>query len=185
MSPRLPIPATIADAPNAAQPLLQAVHQQIGSVPNLFRLVSNSPAALEGYLALSGALGKGSIPAATGERIALAVAEINGCGYCLSAHTYLGQHLAKLSTDEMRANRAGKSLDAHADLAVAFAAKITTKRGHVDQNDVAQLLAAGYTPAQVIEIVLHVALNIWTNYINEVAQTVIDFPVVMPRERVQ
>ena len=182
MSSRIPTPATVADAPNAAQPLLQAVQQQIGSVPNLFRLVSNSPAALEGYLALSGALGKGSIPAATGERIALAIAEINGCGYCLSAHTYLGQHVAKLSADEMQANRAGQSLDAHADLAVAFAAKVARLRGHVSQADVDQLLAASYTPAQVVEIVLHVALNTWTNYINEVAQTVIDFPVVLPRE---
>lgn len=185
MSSRIPTPATLADAPSAAQPLLQAVQQQIGSVPNLFRLVSNSPAALEGYLALSAALGKGSIPAATGERIALAVAEINGCGYCLSAHTYLGQHVARLSADEMSANRAGQSLDAHAGLAVAFAAKVTSQRGHVGRNDVAQLLDAGYTPAQIVEIVLHVALNTWTNYINEVAQTVIDFPVVMPRERVQ
>ena len=183
MSSRIPTPASVADAPTAAQPLLQAVQKQIGSVPNLFRLVANSPAALEGYLALSGALGKGSIPAATGERIALAVAEINGCSYCLSAHTYLGQNLAKLSTEEMDANRAGRSTDAHADLAVSFAAKVARQRGHVSQADVDQLLGAGYSPAQVIEIVLHVALNTWTNYINEVAQTVIDFPVVMPRKR--
>lgn len=180
MSSRLPTPATVADAPGAAQPLLQAVEQQLGSVPNLFRLVSNSPAALEGYLALSAALGKGSIPAATGERIALAVAEVNGCGYCLSAHSYLGQHLAKLSAEEMNANRAGQSLDAHAALAVSFAAKVATQRGHVSQADVETLLASDYSPAQVIEIVLHVALNTWTNYINEVAQTVIDFPVVRP-----
>lgn len=182
MSSRLPTPTSTADAPAASQPLLQAVQQQIGSVPNLFRLVANSPAALEGYLALSAALGKGSIPAATGERIALAVAEINGCGYCLSAHTYLGQHVAKLGADEMQANRAGGSLDARAAPAVAFAAKVATLRGHVAASDVEQLLAAGYTAAQVIEIVLHVALNTWTNYINEVAQTVIDFPAVTPRQ---
>lgn len=185
MSSRLPTPASITDAPATAQPLLQAVQKQIGSVPNLFRLVANSPAALEGYLALSGALGKGAIPAATGERIALAVAEINGCGYCLSAHTYLGQNLAKLSAEEMDANRAGRSTDAHADLAVGFAAKVAQQRGHVDQADVDRLLGGGYSPAQVIEIVLHVALNTWTNYINEVAQTVIDFPVVLPRASTQ
>src|SRR3546814_19951928 len=88
---RIAIPADIGSAPTAAQPLLQAVDQQLGSVPNLFRLVATSPAALEGYLGMSGALAKGSLPAPTRERIALAVAEINGCTYCLSAHTYLGK----------------------------------------------------------------------------------------------
>src|SRR3546814_11815812 len=85
---RIAIPADIGSAPTAAQPLLQAVDQQLGSVPNLFRLVATSPAALEGYLGMSGALGKGSLPAPTRERIALAVAEINRFTYCLSAPTH-------------------------------------------------------------------------------------------------
>ncbi len=93
---RIPIPAAIDAAPSAAQPLLEAVKKQLGVVPNLFRLVSNSPAALEGHLGLMGALSKGKLPAQTRERIALAVAEINGCSYCLSAHTYVGKNLAKL-----------------------------------------------------------------------------------------
>lgn len=84
---RIPTPATIEAAPAASQPLLQAVKKQLGMAPNLFRLVANSPAALEGYLSLSGALGKGELPAPTRERVALAIAEINGCDYCLSAHT--------------------------------------------------------------------------------------------------
>ena len=89
---RIPTPASISDAPSASQPLLEAVKKQLGTAPNMFRLISNSPAALEGYLALSGALNKGTLPAQTRERIALAVAEINGCNYCLSAHTYLGKN---------------------------------------------------------------------------------------------
>lgn len=177
---RIPTPATIADAPIAAQPLLQAVQQQIGSVPNLFRLVANSPAALEGYLGLSAALGKGALSAATGERIALAVAEINGCGYCLAAHSYLGQHVAKLNAAEISANRRGRSNDAQADAAVRFAAHVVQQRGHVSAEDVQSVKDAGYSDAQVIEIVLHVALNTWTNYINEVARTVLDFPAVSP-----
>jgi AhpD family alkylhydroperoxidase len=102
--------------------MLQAVHRQLGVVPNLFRLVATSPAALEGYLGMSGALDKGALPAATRERIALAVAQINGCSYCLSAHTYLGKHLARLDDAEIAANRAGHSHDAKADAAVRFAA---------------------------------------------------------------
>jgi uncharacterized peroxidase-related enzyme len=179
---RIAIPANIESAPSAAQPLLQAVHQQLGSVPNLFRLVATSPAALEGYLGMSGALGKGALPAATRERIALAVAEINGCGYCLSAHAYLGKNLAKLDDAEIAANRSGTSNDTKAAAAVQFAAKVTQARGKVSAEDVLAVKAAGYSDAQLIEIVQHVALNTWTNYINEVAKTEIDFPVVELRQ---
>jgi uncharacterized peroxidase-related enzyme len=180
--PRLPTPASIEASPTAAQPLLNAVKKQLGVVPNLFRVVGNSPAALEGYLGLNGALGKGELEAATRERIALAVAEVNGCDYCLSAHTYLGKNLAKLDDAEMTANRNGASNDPKADAAVRFAAKVARERGHVSADDVRIVKLAGYDDAQVIEIVLHVALNTWTNYINEVAKTEIDFPVVTARK---
>jgi uncharacterized peroxidase-related enzyme len=179
---RIPTPVTIEAAPAASQPLLQAVKKQLGMVPNLFRLVANSPAALEGYLNLSGALGKGQLPAATRERIALAVAEINGCDYCLSAHTYLGKHVAKLDDTEIAANRSGASNDIKADAAVRFAAKVATLRGHVADEDLAAIKAAGYSDAQIVEIVQHVALNTWTNYINTVGQTEIDFPAVTARK---
>lgn len=180
---RLPIPASIEDAPVASRSLLEAVKKQLGIVPNLFRLVANSPAALEGYLGLSGALTKGKLPAPTRERIALAVAEINGCGYCLSAHTYLGKNLAKLDDAEIAANRSGTSNDPKAAAAVRFAVEVATARGHVSDEDVSAVKAAGYDDAQVIEIVQHVALNTWTNYINEVAKTEIDFPVVAARAK--
>jgi uncharacterized peroxidase-related enzyme len=178
---RIPTPATIDDAPAASRPFLEAIKKQLGSAPNLFRIVSNSPAALEGYVGLMGALGKGTLPAATRERIALAIAEINGCSYCLSAHSYLGKNLAKLDEAEMLANRAGGSNDPKADAAVRFAAKVAAQRGHVSEDDFRAVKLAGYDDAQVIEIVLHVALNTWTNYINEVAKTDIDFPVVAAR----
>jgi uncharacterized peroxidase-related enzyme len=176
--PRLPTPASIEASPAAAQPLLHAVEKQLGVVPNLFRVVGNSPAALEGYLGLNGALGKGELEAATRERIALAVAEANGCDYCLSAHTYLGKNLAKLSEAEISANRNGSSSDSKAAAAVRFAVKLVKARGHVADADVQAVKKAGYNDAQGIEIVLHVALNTLTNYVNEVAKTEIDFPVV-------
>lgn len=175
---RIPTPVTIEAAPEAAQPLLNTVKQSLGSVPNLFRLVANSPAALEGYLGLNGALGKGALEAATRERIALAVANVNGCTYCNSAHTYLGKNVAKLDDIELAANRAGGSNDPKADAAVKLAVKITRERGHVSEDDLRQVKAAGYNDAQVVEIVAHVALNTLTNYINEVFKTDIDFPVV-------
>lgn len=174
---RIHTPASVEASPAAARPLLEAVHKQIGSVPNLFRLVANSPAALEGYLGMSGALAKGALPAATLERIALAVAQINGCNYCLSAHTYMGKNLAKRDAAEIAANRRGGSNDPKADAAVRFAAKVARERGHVSDDDVRAVRMAGYDDAQIVEIVQHVALNTWTNYINEVAKTEIDFPI--------
>lgn len=174
---RIAIPA-VDQAPAASRPLLEAVNKQLGTVPNLMKVLGNSPAALGGYLGLSGALGKGTLGAKTGERIALAVAEFNGCNYCLAAHSYLGKHLAKLDDAEIHANRSGGSHDAKADAAVRFAVQVVKSRGHVAEADVAAVKAAGYSDAEVIEIVVHVALNTLTNYVNEVAQTTIDFPTV-------
>ena len=178
MSSRIPTPATVADAPAASHGLLEAVNKQLGVVPNLFRMVGNSPASLEGYLSLMGALGKGELSGQTRERIALAVAAINGCDYCLSAHTYLGKNVAKLDDAEITANRNGGSTDPKAAAAVLFATRVADSRGRVSDADLKAVKAAGYSDAAVIEIVLNVAFNIWTNYINTVAGTEIDFPVV-------
>jgi uncharacterized peroxidase-related enzyme len=182
---RIPTPASIEAAPEKSQPLLQAVQKQLGIVPNMFRAISNSPAALEGYLGLNGALAKGALDAQTRERIAVAMAEFNACDYCLSAHSYLGKTYGKLSDAELNANRDGGSTDAKADAAVRFAIKVAETRGHPDEQDVKAVKQAGYTDAQVIEIVLHIALNTLTNYINETVQTEIDWPVVTTRARQQ
>lgn len=173
--PRIEAP-TIEAAPAASQPQLAAVKKQLGVVPNMFRTIAHSAAALEGYLGLSGALAKGSLDAATRERIALAVAEFNGCNYCLAAHTYLGKNLAKLSDSEIEANRRGRSSDAKADAAVVFATKVVATRGQVSDADLLAVRSAGFTEADIVEIIAHVALNTLTNYVNEVAATAVDFP---------
>ena len=176
--PRIPLPASIDAAPAASRPLLEGVRKMLGSVPNLFRLTANSPAVLEGYLGLNGALAKGSLTPQTRERIALAVAEINGCDYCLSAHAYLGKNLAKLDEAEIAANSAGGSSDPKADAAVRFAARLVRERGQITDADVSSVRMAGYGDAEIVEIVAHVALNTLTNYLNEAFGTPIDFPVV-------
>jgi uncharacterized peroxidase-related enzyme len=180
--PRIPTPASIEAAPTASQPLLNAVKKQLGVAPNLFRMVANSPAALEGYVSLSGALAKGVLPAPTRERIALAIAEFDGCDYCLAAHSYIGSKLAKLDDAEIAANRRGTSNDPTAEAAVRFAVNVARTRGHIGDEDLAAVRRAGYDDAQIVEIVQHVALNVWTNYINEVAKTDIDFPAALPRK---
>lgn len=175
---RIQLPASIDAAPAASRPLLEGVKKMLGSVPNLFRITANSPAALEGYLGLNGALAKGSLTPQTRERIALAVAQINGCDYCLSAHAYLGKNLAKLDDAEIAANRAGGSSDPKADAAVRFAARLVQERGQVSEADVSAVRLAGYSDGEIVEIIAHVALNTLTNYLNEALDTPIDFPVV-------
>ena len=179
---RISIP-TVEQTPSASIPLLEAVNKQLGVVPNLMKLIGNSPAALVGYLSLNGALSKGTIGVKTSERIALAISEYNGCSYCLSAHTYLGENVAKLDAAEMKANRNGSSSDTKANAAIRFATIVARTRGKVSDADIQAVKAAGFNNAEIIEIVLHVALNTLTNYVNEVAKTVIDFPEVHPQVR--
>lgn len=178
--PRITIPSR-EDAPAASQPILDAVNRQLGIVPALFRLAATSPAALAGMTSLSGALTK-ALDVKTRERIALAVAQVNGCDYCLSAHTYLGLNLAKISPEEIALNRRGASGDPRADAAVRFAAKVARERGKVSDADVAAVKLAGFSEAQVVEIVALVAENFFTNILNNVAETEIDFPVVRASE---
>ena len=178
---RIHTPTSIETSPAGSQPLLEAVKKQLGSVPNLFRVVGNTPAGLEGYLGLNAALGKGALDLETRNRIALTVAQENGCDYCLSAHTYLGRNMAKLDDAEMALNRDGASSDPKAAAAVRFAAQVVRARGHVADAELAAVKAAGYGDAEVLEIVLHVALNTLTNYVNTVAGTDVDFPLVSAR----
>ena len=173
---RLFIP-TLDTAPEASKATLENVHKQLGVVPNLFRLIGNSPAALTAFTSFQGAMSK-TLDLRTRERIALAVAQVNGCDYCLSAHTYLGLNLAKIGPEEIALNRKGESNDEKAGAAVSFATKVARERGHVSQGDIDVLRDAGYSDAQVVEIIALVAENSFTNYLNEVAQTDIDFPVV-------
>ncbi len=178
---RITTPTSIDAAPAAARPLLEAVKAKFGSVPNMFRLISASPATLEGYLGLNGALSAGSLPAKTREAIALVLANVNGCTYCNSAHTYIAKNLAKVDDAEIAANREGRSANAKIDAAVRLAHKIATSRGQVEKADLDAARAAGYTEAELVEIVGNVALNVLTNYVNEVFKTDVDFPEVEAR----
>jgi uncharacterized peroxidase-related enzyme len=172
---RISIP-TLESAPAASRPLLDGVYKKLGVVPNMFRLIALSPAALEGFLGLNGALSR-TLDVRTRERIAIAVAEENGCDYCLSAHTYLGLNLAKITEQDVALARQGSSTDAKAAAAVRFALQVVKTRGGVSDADIAAVKAAGFGEAQIVEIVGLVAENVFTNLLNKVAQTDIDFPV--------
>lgn len=157
-----------------------AVEKQLGVVPNMVRTMAVSPAVLDGYLALNAALGRGALPPALREQIALATAEANACDYCLSVHTALGQR-AGVADDELDANRAGLSSDPKVAAALRFVSTVLERRGGVSAVALADVRAAGFSDGEVLEIVAHVALNVFTNYFNRVARTEIDFPRVTAR----
>ena len=164
---RIPTPE-IDNAPEASKALLEGVKKQLGSVPNMFRLIANSPEVLNGQLAFSAALNGGKLNAATRERIALAVAEINGCNYCLSAHSYIGKAFKLLDESEIDAARRGKSADARAEL--------VKQRGKVGEAQIAAAKLVGISDAEILEIIAHTAYNTFTNYVNSALDTEIDFP---------
>ena len=174
--PRLKAIETAEAAPKA-KAFLEGVQKKLGMTPNLMRTMANSPAVLEAYLGFGNALGKGTLSPKLREQIALTVGELNGCQYCLSAHTALGK-MVGLGDEDIADSRRGVSPDRKTEAVLQFARKVVTERGWVSDDDVESLRAAGTTDAELAEIVGAVALNIFSNYFNHVAGTEVDFPEV-------
>lgn len=160
----------------AAQ-LLDGVKAALGATPNMFTTFAHAPAALEGYLNFSGALQNGALEPKFKEKLALTVAGLNGCDYCASAHTFLGEK-AGIDAQELALNLQGKSQHEMCQAGLEFARKIVINRGQVSDADVQAVRAAGFSDERIIEILAHVALNTFTNYFNEAFKVDIDFPAV-------
>lgn len=174
--PRLTQIADANASPQAAE-LFAGVKAKVGMVPNLYRVLANEPAALAATLAIGDNLAKGSFDRKTREAIALAVAGANACDYCASAHSAISKSL-NVSQEEISARLNGKSADAKLQAILTFAVAVVEKRGLVSDEDLKAARAAGLTDGEIVETVANVVQNILTNYINHVAQTDIDFPVV-------
>lgn len=166
-----------AAAPQKAVDLLQAVKARMGWVPAFIQTMANAPAALAGYLGLASVLDEGALPPALREQIAVAVAGANGCDYCASAHTMLGERRG-ISTTELVRNLSGTASDPKTNAALAFVGAIVSTRGRLADADLAAVRAAGYTEEEIVELVAHTAMNIFTNYFNSIAEPEMDFPRV-------
>jgi uncharacterized peroxidase-related enzyme len=171
-----------ADATGRAAELLDAANQKFGSLPNSLRAMANSPALLDAYLAMSAKLATGELPAAVRERLSIAIAQYDGCSYCLSAHTYLGGALAKIDADELERARFAKSDDKHTAAVLALADAIVRTKGHVDAETLNAARMNGVTDAEIGEVVGNVALNVLTNYFNVLSDVEIDWPVTVSAE---
>ncbi|MCC6598869.1 MAG: carboxymuconolactone decarboxylase family protein [Alphaproteobacteria bacterium] len=174
--PYLP-PANVESASGQQKELFNQIQGAFGGVPNMFKTIGNSPAALEAMFGFFGALGKGRLGAKLGEQIAVLVADINRCEYCLAAHTVLGQK-AGVSAETMAQAQSGKSADPKIQAALDFAAKLVKNRAQISAQDVQAVRDAGYNDEEISEILAHVALNIFTNYTNVAFDVEIDFPKV-------
>jgi uncharacterized peroxidase-related enzyme len=167
-----------AHATGKTKDLLSAVQAKLGLTPNMTRVMANSPAVLEGYLNLSGALGN-TLNAKLREQIALVIAEANGCEYCLSAHSAIGK-MVGLNEGEIALSRNAESNDPRIISALRFARAVNNNRGKVTDLEVEAVRASGFSDAEIAEIIAHVALNVLTNFFNNATHPTVDFPVVKP-----
>jgi uncharacterized peroxidase-related enzyme len=172
------VPVEPKTATGKAAGLLAQVQTSLGLTPTMTKVMANSPALLQGYLALSGAVAGGTLKPAVRERLAIATAQLNGCEYCLSAHTYIGANIAKVDVDELDRARRAESTDAHVAALLKLSNTIAENAGDVDDVEVKAAREAGVTDEEIGEIVANLALNILTNYFNVLAHVDNDWPVV-------
>ncbi len=167
----------ITNPKGKAAELLDGVKAALGATPNLFTTFANAPTAMEAYLNLNGALQGGALDPQFKEKLALTVAGLNGCDYCASAHTFLGEK-AGIDAQELALNLQGKSNNTMCQAGLDFVAKVVNARGRVSNEDLQTVRDAGFSDERIVEMITHIALNTLTNYFNEVFQVEIDFPVV-------
>ncbi len=173
--PRLPLIQN-ESASEIAKKLLAKTDAQLGKTPNLYRAMANSPAALEGYLNFREALTSGKLTVQMREQIALLVAHENHCRYCVAAHTFRSKKIG-ISRDELLKNVNAESSEVKTQVALQFAREIIEKKGKLSDSQFQDFLSAGWTHEEMTEIVAHIALNIFSNFFNHIAEPELDFPV--------
>ena len=176
-------PVTQDQADPKARELLAGVEKSLGMVPNLMSTIAHSPASLAAYLGFGQALSGGSLGGKLREQIAVAVAGANSCEYCASAHTALGK-MQGVDEVELARNLLGESEDDRTRSAIQFAKAIAQQRGWVSDDDYSAVRDAGFSEGEIVEIIATVAINTFTNYLNHIAETEVDFPRVEVAEPV-
>jgi uncharacterized peroxidase-related enzyme len=155
--------------------LLDRINEDLGMIPNLMKVMANSTAVLEAYLRMSDVLSKGSLSLKLREQLALFVSELNSCTYCIAAHSAVGR-VVGLTEEELMDSRRGVSPSRETEAALQFARVVLEKRGHVSGEDFTRLRDVGYSDEQISEMIMNVTLTVFTNYLNNVAGTEVDFP---------
>lgn len=166
------------EATGKTKELFTGIKSKMGVVPAMLKVMGNSPALLEGTLQLNAALGSGKIDPVTVELIALTVASVNDCKYCIAAHSFVGSRVLKIDDVTLSAAKEGHSQDPKTNAVLGFTKKLLDRKGAVTDEDVIEIKQAGISEEELAEVIGHVGFNILTNYFNKVAGTVIDVPQV-------
>ncbi len=167
-------PHTAESAPEASRPGLEKAARKFGRLPNLIAVMAESPATLDGYLAVHGNFEQGAFSPGERQVLLLTVSTMNGCAYCVAAHT-MGGKVAGLSDAVVEAIRDGKPIpDVRLAALSGFATAMVEKRGWVSDARIAAFLDAAFTKAHVFEVVLAVSMKTLSNYINHIADTPLD-----------
>jgi uncharacterized peroxidase-related enzyme len=174
MDARIP-PTTLQTAPDEARPMLHSLAKALGALPNLYATMGHSPAALRAYLAMDEALAKGVLSPREVELVNLHVSELNGCGYCLSAHTMLARR-AGVSADEAVAARAGQARAPREAAILGLVRRLVRTGGSGAGAELAAAREAGLGDAEIVEVVAHIASKAFSNALAILARTEIDFP---------
>ena len=161
---------TAESAPDRSRPLLEGIRKAFGFVPNLFAVFAESPAALQGALAMADAFSKSTLSPVEQQLVALTVSEANDCRFCVAAHSTIAKRMAKADPTLVTATLARSPLaDARLDALVVFTRKVVEQRGVVTEEDVTAFLEAGYSKAQIIEVLLGVGMKTFNNYTDHIA----------------
>jgi uncharacterized peroxidase-related enzyme len=179
MSHIQPIERSQADASIGGT--LDAIKSKLGKVPNLFLTMAQAPVALNAYVQLADVAGHGKLNAKQREQIALAVGDANGCDYCLAAHSAIGK-MVGLNPAQIAAARNAHSESARDAALLKLARSIVDNRGNVPTAELDAFKAAGFSDGDILEVLVNVVLNIYTNYTNHIARTVVDFPAAESRQ---
>jgi uncharacterized peroxidase-related enzyme len=171
-------PIDPANAPAAAQPMLEGLNKKMGRVPNIFKTMAQAPSVLEAYMTFSGAMAKSSLPATLREQIALACAGATNCDYCASAHTVIGKG-AGLNDDQTAHALQGRADDTRAQAAITFARALIAAPKVVTDAQFDALRNAGFNDAEIMEIVAVISLNLFTNFFNHVTDPDVDFAPII------
>jgi uncharacterized peroxidase-related enzyme len=165
---------TIDTAPVTSVPFLQNAQQSMGFVPNLIGVLAESPAAVEGYLTLMSIFEKSSLTPVEQQVAILTISRINECDYCMAAHSVVAS-MQKVPADVVQAIRDDKPIaDEKLEALRTFASTVIEKRGWLSDDDNAAFRSAGYSQAQVLEVVLAASLKTLSNYANHIAETPLD-----------
>lgn len=174
-------PIELAQATGQARELLQGVERQLGEVPNVFKVMALSPPILKGYLEMSRSVTDAGLDPALREQIAVAVAGINRCDYCASAHTAVGKRRG-VSQPELDLNLQARSENIKTEAVLGLAKAILNRKGEVTDVEIDRLREAGFSNRQLVELIIYIGLSATANYLNKIARTEIDFPLVRTTE---